>query len=85
MPAPKPAKNALPFSAYVIPFGKYRDQSVGQIGGDDEGLLYLDWLVGQRWLKDETREAIQAYIQFPANADAVEAAVERKKERKGRL
>lgn len=49
----------------TIPFGKYKGRSIDQIAESDEGLLYLDWLIGQEWLKAELRRDLQAYLDQP--------------------
>ena len=34
---------------FVLGFGKYRGRSVEQVAGTDDGLRYLDYVVGQDW------------------------------------
>lgn len=47
---------------YVIQFGRERGRTLGQVAITPKGLRYLDWLVGQRWLDQETREAIEDFL-----------------------
>lgn len=35
-------------AAFVMPLGKHRDLTLDEIGATDPGLLYLDWLRGDR-------------------------------------
>ena len=37
-----------PCARYVMPFGKYKGFNLRDISNTDEGLLYLDWLRGER-------------------------------------
>lgn len=32
----------------VIPFGKYKGKTIDEVGVTDAGLLYLDWMRGER-------------------------------------
>jgi uncharacterized protein (DUF3820 family) len=43
-------------------FGKYRGQTIDNIAETDEGLLYLDWLIGQSWVHEMTRIALEVYL-----------------------
>lgn len=65
----------------VVTFGKYRGQSIEQIGRSDEGLLYLDWLYGQNWLKVELKRSLGAYLNDPVIRNEVAAAIESKRGR----
>lgn len=56
------------------PFGKYRGQSIDDIAADDEGLLYLDWLIGQT-VYGRFGEALKVYLAEPAIAKEVESAI----------
>ena len=55
----------------VMPLGKYKGRTLDQIASDDEGLRYLDWLVGQEWLKGDLRNCVVAYV----NDDAIKSAL----------
>lgn len=46
----------------IVFFGKYTGKTIDKIAETDEGLKYLDWIVGQDWLYDGTREAIKVYL-----------------------
>jgi uncharacterized protein (DUF3820 family) len=50
----------------VMPFGKYKGRDLDDIAGSDEGLRYIDWLVGEDWLSGRLREAVEAYLSDPA-------------------
>lgn len=39
-----------------MPFGKHRGKSLGDIAESD--VLYLDWLVGQDWLRGDLKGAV---------------------------
>lgn len=49
-------------AATVLPFGKFKGRTLDQAAETDEGLRYLDWLVGQAWLKPGLKSALQAYL-----------------------
>lgn len=41
-----------------MPFGKYKGQDFSDIP-----VAYLDWLIGQDWLKDDLKKAITAHLE----------------------
>ncbi len=45
---------------YRIPFGDFKDRPL-----EECPLKYLDWLVGQTWLKDPAKETIESYLHDP--------------------
>ena len=45
MPRPSTFREAALFK---MPFGKYKDKTLDEIGESDPGLKYLDWLRGQK-------------------------------------
>lgn len=47
---------------FTMPFGKYEDQTLDTIASSEEGLLYLDWLVGQDWLRNPLKRTIATYL-----------------------
>ena len=49
-------------SGVCLPFGRYRGESIEDIGSDDDGLRYLDWLIGQTWVKTDLRDALVVYL-----------------------
>lgn len=65
-------------SKVSIPFGKYKGYSIERIGESDEGLLYLDWLVGQSWLKAELRRELESYLGQPTIRAEVQKLVEKR-------
>jgi hypothetical protein len=63
---------------WEIRFGKYKGRRVGDVGADDEGLLYLDWLLAQSWFGGGTREAVEVYLHDPNVAPRINAALEQR-------
>ena len=45
-----------------IPFGKYEGWTLNEIINDEDGEDYLHWLVGESWLFDDLREAIEDFL-----------------------
>ncbi len=45
-----------------LPFGKHKGQTLDEIAETDDGLKYLDWLVGQHWLRGDLRNCVEAYL-----------------------
>lgn len=45
-----------------LPFGKHKGKTLDAIAETDDGLKYLDWLVGQDWLKGDLRNCVEAYL-----------------------
>lgn len=64
---------------FVMPLGKHKGKQLYEIAEDDEGLQYLDWLVGQDWLKTaqhmKLRNNLESYLKDPAIAHDVDAAI----------
>ncbi len=61
---------------FVLQFGKkYKDMKLDDIAETDEGLEYLDWLMGQDFVWDDTRDAIGAYLAIPGIADELRKIV----------
>lgn len=51
-----------------MPFGKYKGMPIDRVAKTDNGLRYLDWLYGAKWLpKDYPKvfEAVSAYLKDP--------------------
>jgi hypothetical protein len=63
---------------HVIPFGKHKGRTIGEVGDDDEGLLYLDWMVGVADRDRPLHGALVAYLRDPSVAPDLDAAVERR-------
>ena len=59
----------------ALPFGKYKGIALNDIANTDCGLLYLDWLVGQPWLKGNLKNDLTAYLKDPAIADEIKRLV----------
>jgi uncharacterized protein (DUF3820 family) len=53
---------------YVMPLGKYGGRTLDEIAATDEGLRYLDWMIGQAWVRDPLRANLKAYLSLPAIA-----------------
>ena len=51
---------------FVMPLGKHKGKTLDDIASTDEGLKYLDWIVGEGFLWDRTEEAIKTYLADPA-------------------
>ena len=49
-------------SNFMMPLGKYRGQKLDEIAQTDEGLKYLDWLIGQDWVQAPLKTALEAYL-----------------------
>jgi hypothetical protein len=52
--------------SHVIRFGKHVGKSIFDTAATDDGLKYLDWLVGQDWFKGYTRECVERYLNEPS-------------------
>jgi uncharacterized protein (DUF3820 family) len=62
--------------AFVMPLGKHKGTTLARIGASNEGLLYLDWLVGQEWVNGRLRESLETYLGHPAIAQQLESCLE---------
>ena len=60
---------------FVIRFGEYRDQTIDQIARDTKGLKYLDWLVGEDWVKGNTRKMLEIYLKDETIVKELEAII----------
>lgn len=54
-------------SAITMPFGKYRGLSLREIAESRDGLLYLDWIQDQEWVKPSLRKEIVKFCREKAN------------------
>jgi len=52
---------------FKLPFGKYKGQTLDDVAKYDEGLLYLDWLLGC-CRRGDVKAKLQAYLLQPAIA-----------------
>lgn len=61
-------------SAFVMPFGQHKGQTLDQIATTDRGLSYLDWLRGERksdaqvYMRDHLDGALVVYLSDPTIA-----------------
>lgn len=62
--------------AFTMPLGKHKGKTLARIGANKEGLLYLDWLVGQDWVNGRLREALETYLKHPSIAMQIDSAIE---------
>ena len=56
---------------FVMPFGKYKGQTLDQIAESDAGLKYLDWMRGERHLARKATDldaALAIYLDHPSIA-----------------
>jgi hypothetical protein len=62
-------------SEYVMPFGKHKGRTLDAIASDDDGLLYLDWLRGERdGSGAEIDDALESYLDDPTIQEELERA-----------
>jgi hypothetical protein len=61
---------------FVMPLGKHKGATLARIGANMQGLLYLDWLVGQSWVNGPLKVALKAYLDHPAIARQLEAQLD---------
>lgn len=57
-----------------VPFGKHKGQTLDDVASIDEGLRYLDWMVGCDWLFGQFKAALETYLADSSIAKEVEAA-----------
>lgn len=62
--------------AYVMPLGKHKGKTLARIGSNEEGLCYLDWLIGQDWVNGPLKDALTRYLSHPAIDRLVDEAVQ---------
>ena len=67
----------------VIPFGKYRGSTIDAVAETDDGLLYLDWLYGERGTRQGSPldEALKVYLEDPTIAKELSILVARSGQR----
>lgn len=77
MPLSKAQIEALDSAIYPF-IKKYPGQTLGQIAElpNNEGIKYLDWLIGQDWLRPNTKAEITAYLQHFWKAEWEEIALD---------
>lgn len=66
---------------YVMPFGKYKGQSLEIICIDDQGLLYLDWLYGDlcKHTKPVLKNILGEFLADPVIAKDLQELIEEKR------
>jgi hypothetical protein len=62
--------------AYELRFGKHKGSTIARVGSSDEGLKYLDWLVGQAWVVNGLKSALEAYLAHPSISRLLDAAID---------
>ena len=62
----------------IMPFGKYKGKTLGQIASSDEGLLYLDWAAGE-W-KDGIGDVVRAFLDDDVMQDEIKRLLEEPEE-----
>lgn len=61
---------------FKMPLGQHAGKTLDQIATSDAGLLYLDWLRGERKRKSEPLdEALTVYLEDPTIAKEIGAAL----------
>lgn len=58
---------------FVLSFGEHKGKRL-----DDVPLLYLDWLVGEDWLHEETKRIVSEYLSEPVIKKELEKELENK-------
>ena len=56
---------------FVMPFGKYKGKTLDEISQTDEGLMYLDWAVGE-FDNGLVKAAITEFLDDPAISQEIE-------------
>ncbi len=60
-----------------MPFGKFKSKTLDEIARTNEGLRYLDWLIGQEWLKGDLKSCVGTFLTDPSMSKEVEQAMQR--------
>lgn len=50
---------------FVLPFGPHTGKTLSEVADTDEGLLYLDNLLGEDWVWPATKEKIEKVLRLP--------------------
>lgn len=64
---------------FVLRFGTHRDKPLDVAAETDEGLLYLDWLNDQPWVKEPLKTHLRNYLADPTIKRELEKAHAKKK------
>jgi hypothetical protein len=62
-------------AATVLPFGKFKGQTIDQVAQTDAGLTYLDWARGAWTDCPRISRPIHTYLSDPAIAKDLETAI----------
>ncbi len=65
---------------FIMPFGKFKGNTLDAVAESDAGLLYLDWAAGE--LDGEAGKAVREYMTDPAIATEVNRLVEDNEDRR---
>lgn len=62
---------------FRMPFGKYKGRTLDGIASSDDGLRYLDWLLGEQnaQRRPEWGDAVEAYLSDPSIQRELEEAL----------
>ena len=55
-------------SQFVMPWGKYKGQTLDVIAVTDAGLKYLDWLLGELEKSGKHQNILQALVEYLGDA-----------------
>ena len=53
-------------------FGKFKGKTLAGLWESDEGLSYLDWLLGQDWLYEDFQERLEEFCKIERVAKEIE-------------
>jgi len=62
---------------YVLRLGKFKGAKLRDIGD----LTYLDWLLGQNWIREDLKKALQQWLNIPTNRRELEEQLEARSRR----
>ena len=57
-------------------FGKFKGKTLADLWESDEGLSYLDWLLGQDWLFEDFRQRLEEFCEIERVAKEIERVVQ---------
>ena len=63
-------------AAFKMPLGKFQGRTLDSIAKTDQGLLYLDWLIGQDWVAPPLLTALRAYLKDGTIKNELDKALE---------
>jgi hypothetical protein len=71
-----PDENFTAACDYLMPLGQHKGKTLARIGANEEGLKYLDWLIGQEWVNGLLRANLEKYLGHPAISRQLDAVLE---------